>query len=144
MLTPIPNPFPYTCTVFRDDLIRSLSAVDSKDYEGYIKLLENLANELDFRKYEAQLFELLILGRLLAPGGNLSNEGEECPLSVVGRDISEVREIAGVFEKLIRRCVFLFFLLSCSLRRTDASFPIHSDTNTFNDLSSQAPFPAFW
>lgn len=68
-------------------------------------MLESLANELDFRKYEAQLFELLILGRLLAPGGNLATDGEECPLSVIGRDISEVREVAGIFEKLIRRCV---------------------------------------
>lgn len=90
-------------TVFRDDLIRSLSAVDSKDYEGYNRVLETLANELDFRKYEAQLFELLILGRLLAPGGNLATDADECPLSLLGRDLSEVREVANVFEKLIRR-----------------------------------------
>jgi hypothetical protein len=49
------------------------------------------------------LFELLILGRLLAPGGNLATDGEECPLSVLGRDVKEVRDIANSFEKLIRR-----------------------------------------
>lgn len=101
----LPLIFSPTPTVFRDDLIRSLSAVDSKDYESYNRVLETLANELDFKKYEPQLFELLILGRLLAPGGNLALDGEECPLSLLGRDLSEVREVAGVFERLIRRCV---------------------------------------
>lgn len=90
-------------TVFRDDLLRSLSTVQAKDYEGYNRVLETLANELDFRKYEAQLFELLILGRLLAPGGNLATDAEESPFCVIGRDLSEIREVAGVFEKLIRR-----------------------------------------
>lgn len=98
--------------VFRDEFIRALSTNPNptEDYEASLRILEGLANELDFRKYEAQLFELLIVGRLLAPGGSvLQDASEPCPLAVCSpkNGDKQVKEIVGVFGKLIRRYKYL-------------------------------------
>lgn len=98
--------------VFRDEFIRALSTNPnpSEDFEASLRILEGLANELDFRKYEAQLFELLIVGRLLAPGGSvLQDASEPCPLAVCSskNGDKQVKEIVGVFGKLTRRYKYL-------------------------------------
>lgn len=96
-------------------------------------MLESLANDLDFRKYEAQLFELLILGHLLAPGGNLLVEGDECPISVLGTDVTEIREVVGVFERLIRRYAWQNMLIRFTICLVDDWLILNlvADTNIF-------------
>ena len=98
--------------VFRDEFNRALSAnPDPNDYEAYLRILETLANELDLRKYEAQFFELLIVARLLAPGGTVvANDGAEaCPFAVceVEDPSAKMKELVGVWSKLIRRYKYL-------------------------------------
>lgn len=92
-------------TVFRDELLRLLSTCPSStDWEGYLRILESAANELDVRKYDSAFFELLILGKLLAPGGAVLADGAEAsPFSVLGRDLNQQKDVAAVFAKLIRR-----------------------------------------
>lgn len=102
----------YEPNVFRDEFNRALSAnPDPNDYEAYLRILETLANELDLRKYEAQFFELLIVARLLAPGGTVvANDGAEaCPFAVceVEDPAAKMKELVGVWSKLIRRYKYL-------------------------------------
>lgn len=109
--------------VFRDEFLKALNTnPNPEDLEAYGRILESLANELDFRKYEAQLFELLIVGRLMAPGGNvITNDGSEiCPFAVcelpasqqqdasnAEKDNKRMKDIVGVWSKLIRRYKYL-------------------------------------
>ncbi|KEI39317.1 uncharacterized protein L969DRAFT_438828 [Mixia osmundae IAM 14324] len=97
--------------VFRDSLVKSLEAVPQGDFDGYAKELDTLGNTLEYRKYEDQLFQLLCVGRLLAPGGNyIQDDAPQCPVSIIGAptaELADIRKVVEVFHKLIRRYKYL-------------------------------------
>jgi len=99
--------------VFRDTLCKHLEAVPAGDFDGYAKKLDDLGSVLDYRKYEQEFFQLLLVGRLLAPGGGFLQDGSSAsPFSVIGSakepaELGNIKTIAEVFNKLIRRYKYL-------------------------------------
>jgi hypothetical protein len=60
------------------------------------------------------LFQLLLVGRLIAPGGTALNDGAPpCPFSLLGSaskepaDLAQIKQVVEVFNKLIRRYKYL-------------------------------------
>lgn len=60
---------------FRDAVIAGLE--NAKDLEQIAKFLDNGGNKLDYRRYGEVLFDILIAGGLLVPGGSISQDGEK-------------------------------------------------------------------
>ncbi|SCV69691.1 BQ2448_1085 [Microbotryum intermedium] len=98
---------------FRDQLIKHLESVPERDFDAVAAKLDVLGNQLDYRKYEQQLFELLLVGGLLAPGGGFLDDGAaKSTFSVTGSakepvEVSDVKSIVDVFNKLTRRYKYL-------------------------------------
>lgn len=69
--------------------------------------------QLDYRKYEQEFFEILLVGGLLAPGGGFLDDGSaKSTFSVTGSakepvEVPDVKKIVEVFNKLLRRCVHI-------------------------------------
>lgn len=80
-------------------------------------------------RYEQEFFQLLLVGRMLAPGGGFLQDGSSaCPFSVIGSakepaELGNIKQIAEVFNKLIRRFVY-------SSHRCVMCSPGAIDTNT--------------
>lgn len=96
---------------FRDTLLKHLSTLPPGDLDAVSAKLEALGNQLDFRKYEGPLFELLLVGALLAPGGSYVEDGaERSPFSILTStkhpvETADMKKHVDVFNRLIRRCV---------------------------------------
>lgn len=67
--------------------------------------------QLDYRKYEQELFEILLVGGILAPGGGFLEDGSvKSSFSVLGSakspvEVGDMKKIVDVFNKLMRRWV---------------------------------------
>ncbi|CAO1635765.1 unnamed protein product [Parajaminaea phylloscopi] len=97
---------------FRDALFQHLESASSPtDWEGYATALDKAGNTLEYRKYADQLFDILIAGGILAPGG--AYEDEQAPLSPFAifnapdAKVTSVKPYVSVIEKVIRRYKFL-------------------------------------
>eukprot|EP00047_Mylnosiga_fluctuans_P002713 m.225605 g.225605 ORF g.225605 m.225605 type:complete len:438 (+) comp11292_c0_seq1:108-1421(+) len=77
------------------------------DFEKAYKFLDGLGNTQDYHKYAECLFDILISGGLLAPGGEV--QGEICPLSLFQLEEAEdnIKGFANLLNKLIRRYKYL-------------------------------------
>lgn len=62
-------------TGFRDAVIAGLEKAE--DLDGISKFLDTAGNKLDYRRYGEVLFDILIAGGLLVPGGSISQDGEK-------------------------------------------------------------------
>ncbi|GAA5987486.1 hypothetical protein JCM11641_003845 [Rhodosporidiobolus odoratus] len=101
--------------VFRDALVKHLSSSPPNDYDAISNKLDSLGSQLDYRKYEEQLFQILLVGAILSPGGNIDDNGiGRCSFSIVSvggesdkLDMKEMRKAVGVFERLMRRYKYL-------------------------------------
>lgn len=60
---------------FRDAVIAGLEKAE--DLEQISKFLDTAGNKLDYRRYGEVLFDILIAGGLLVPGGSISQDGEK-------------------------------------------------------------------
>ena len=60
---------------FRDAVIAGIDKTGG-DLEAISKYLDTAGNKLDYRRYGEVLFDILIAGGLLVPGGSISQEGE--------------------------------------------------------------------
>lgn len=95
-------------TIFRDQLYEYLIDVKSGDYDKFVNVIIDCGNTLDYHKYGEILFELLIAGAMIAPGGNLVDDGgERCPLNVFDAEKPNVPRIVSVFNNVIRRYKYL-------------------------------------
>ncbi|KAB5591063.1 40S ribosomal protein S5 [Ceratobasidium theobromae] len=100
------------CPVFRDQLYKQLEGVPPGDFEGYTKELVAAGGTLEYLKYADALFEILIVGGLLQPGGNFVEDGApRSPFSIANApepvQVEEVKQYVEVFNKLIRRYKYL-------------------------------------
>ncbi|GAA5851712.1 hypothetical protein JCM8547_001182 [Rhodosporidiobolus lusitaniae] len=85
------------------------------DYDAISAKLDALGGQLDFRKYEEALFQLLLVGAVLAPGGNPEESGVGRSVFSIAStggdsdkvDVKELRKAVGVFERLMRRYKYL-------------------------------------
>ncbi|KAN0064657.1 hypothetical protein ACQY0O_002287 [Thecaphora frezii] len=97
--------------VFRDALYKHLEGIPDQDWDAYATALDKAGNTLEYRKYGDPLFEILIVGGILAPGGAFVDDGAPpSPFSIFGAKsdkLEDVKPYIGVLEKLIRRYKFL-------------------------------------
>ena len=115
----------FDATAFRDSIIAGI--LDSQgDLELLSRFLDTSGNKLDYRRYGEALFDILIAGGLLAPGGNIIEDKDTIDKdlcrtehSVFGRDkdLESVRAYAQVITKLIRRFKYLEKTLEEDLKK---------------------------
>ncbi|KAM0748902.1 ARM repeat-containing protein [Meredithblackwellia eburnea MCA 4105] len=98
---------------FRDQLTKHLESVAPGDFDAVASKLDVLGNQLDYHKYEQQLFEILLVGALLAPGGGFIDDGApKSTFSVISSakepvEVADIKKIVEVFNKLMRRYKYL-------------------------------------
>ncbi|XP_061109997.1 eIF5-mimic protein 1 isoform X2 [Conger conger] len=98
-------------TVFRDSILVGLSET-SGDLEAVTKFLDVTGSRLDYRRYAETLFDILIAGSMLAPGGTRIDDGDKTKATnhcvfTAEEDHAVIRNHAQVFSKLIRRYKYL-------------------------------------
>ncbi|CAG9862299.1 unnamed protein product [Phyllotreta striolata] len=103
----------YDPTGFRDAIISGLDKC-AKDFEAISRYLDSAGNKLDYRRYGESLFDILIAGGILVPGGTLSQEGdgpyrtEACIFNSPNEINMEImKNWEQVFIKLMRRYKYL-------------------------------------
>lgn len=100
----------YDPTGFRDAVIAGLEK-NGNDLESISKYLDSAGNKLDYRRYGEVLFDILIAGGLLVPGGSISQDGEkpstEYCVFRASEDMESMRNYEQVFIKLMRRYKYL-------------------------------------
>uniref|UniRef100_A0A672GMY3 5MP1/2-like HEAT domain-containing protein n=1 Tax=Salarias fasciatus TaxID=181472 RepID=A0A672GMY3_SALFA len=62
-------------TVFRDTIVSGLNEAGG-DLDAVAKFLDATGSRLDYRRYADALFDILIAGSMLAPGGTRIDEGD--------------------------------------------------------------------
>lgn len=97
-------------TGFRDSVIAGLEKTEG-DLEQISKYLDSAGNKLDYRRYGEVLFDILIAGGLLVPGGSISQDGEKprTTFCIFGasEEMEAMRNHEQVFIKLMRRYKYL-------------------------------------
>uniref|UniRef100_A0AAY4CP14 eIF5-mimic protein 1 n=1 Tax=Denticeps clupeoides TaxID=299321 RepID=A0AAY4CP14_9TELE len=98
-------------TVFRDTIVLGLNET-AGDLEAIAKFLDVTGSRLDYRRYADTLFDILIAGSMLAPGGTRIDDGDRSKVTkhcvfTTEETHSAVRSYAQVFNKLIRRYKYL-------------------------------------
>ncbi|PCH43438.1 eukaryotic translation initiation factor 5C [Wolfiporia cocos MD-104 SS10] len=99
-------------TVFRDQLYKQLETVPKDDFEGFTNKLVQAGSTLEFLKYADVLFEILIAGGLLQPGGTYVEDGADpAPFSINNAkepvQVADIKQYIEVLNKLIRRYKYL-------------------------------------
>nr|KAF6468986.1 basic leucine zipper and W2 domains 2 [Molossus molossus] len=98
-------------TVFRDTLVQGLNEAGD-DLEAVAKFLDSTGSRLDYRRYADTLFDILVAGSMLAPGGTRIDDGDKTKMTnhcvfSAKEDHETIRNHAQVFNKLIRRYKYL-------------------------------------
>ncbi|XP_076268066.1 basic leucine zipper and W2 domain-containing protein kra [Rhynchophorus ferrugineus] len=98
---------------FRDAIISGLDKC-ANDFEAISRYLDGAGNKLDYRRYGECLFDILIAGGILVPGGSLSQEGDgphktdACIFNASDEiNMDEMKNWEQVFIKLMRRYKYL-------------------------------------
>lgn len=98
---------------FRDIVIQGLNEA-GKDLDALSKFLDTSSSKLDYRRYGETLFDILLAGGNLAPGGSIVIEPDptkpsktEFCIFAAENDLELLRGYAQVFMKLIRRYKYL-------------------------------------
>ncbi|KZS98189.1 ARM repeat-containing protein [Sistotremastrum niveocremeum HHB9708] len=99
-------------SVFRDQLYKHLETVPEDDFDGVANKLIQAGSTLEYLKYADVLFEILLVGGLLQPGGSYVEDGAPpSPFSVFKAkepaQADEIKKYVEVFNKLIRRYKYL-------------------------------------
>uniref|UniRef100_A0A8C5HWH8 Basic leucine zipper and W2 domain-containing protein 1-A-like n=1 Tax=Gouania willdenowi TaxID=441366 RepID=A0A8C5HWH8_GOUWI len=93
---------------FQESIVQGLND-SGTDLEAVAKFLDASGAKLDYRRYAETLFDILVAGGMLAPGGTLSDDmtcTEFC-LFKAQEDMETMLAYAQVFHKLIRRYKYL-------------------------------------
>ncbi|KAH0627419.1 hypothetical protein JD844_003077 [Phrynosoma platyrhinos] len=98
-------------TVFRDTIVQGLNEAGD-DLEAVAKFLDATGSRLDYRRYADTLFDILIAGSMLAPGGTRIDDNDKTKMThhcvfSAEEDHDALRHYAQVFNKLIRRYKYL-------------------------------------
>ncbi|CAG9820989.1 unnamed protein product [Phaedon cochleariae] len=113
----------YDPTGFRDAVISGLDKC-ANDFEAISRYLDIAGNKLDYRRYGESLFDVLIAGGILVPGGTLSQEGdgpyrtEACIFNTPDEINMEImKNWEQVFIKLMRRYKYLEKLFQDEIKK---------------------------
>lgn len=108
---------------FRDAIIAGLDKC-ANDFEAISRYLDGAGNKLDYRRYGECLFDILIAGGILVPGGSLSQEGDGPPrtdacIFNVPEEINMelMKSWEQVFVKLMRRYKYLEKLFQDEIKK---------------------------
>ncbi|XP_060683520.1 eIF5-mimic protein 2 [Hemiscyllium ocellatum] len=95
-------------TQFQDSIIQGLNE-NGSDLEAVAKFLDSSGAKLDYRRYAETLFDILVAGGMLAPGGTLADNVTRTDVCVFAaqENLETIRAYAQVFNKLIRRYKYL-------------------------------------
>lgn len=96
--------------VFRDQLYKHLETVPEGDFDAFTTKLVQAGSTLEFLKYADALFEIILVGGLLQPGGSYLDDGAPVsPFTIFNApepvQIADLKPYVDVLNKLIRRCV---------------------------------------
>lgn len=93
---------------FQESIVQGLNQIGF-DFEALTKFLDASGAKLDYRRYGEILFDVLVAGGMLAPGGTVSDEATRSDYCVftAQEDLETMQEYAQVFNKLIRRYKYL-------------------------------------
>ena len=98
-------------TVFRDQLYKHLDAIQDTDFDLIATKLVQAGSSLEYLKYADALFEILLVGGLIQPGGNYIDDG--APISSFSIfnakepvEVDDIKKYVEVLNKLIRRSVY--------------------------------------
>jgi len=99
---------------FRDAILQGLLETGS-DLEAVNKYLDSAGSKLNYKSYGETLFDILIAGGILTPGGGISDEGSDngpvrtdvCLFRAPDDSMETLREYAAVFTRLMRRYKYL-------------------------------------
>ncbi|AWP12873.1 Basic leucine zipper and W2 domain-containing protein 1-A [Scophthalmus maximus] len=95
-------------TNFQESIVQGLNQTGT-DLEAVAKFLDASGAKLDYRRYAETLFDILVAGGMLAPGGTLADDmtcTDFC-LFKAQEDMETMQAYAQVFNKLIRRYKYL-------------------------------------
>jgi len=103
----------YDPASFRDAILQGFKESGS-DLELVYKFLDTAGSKLDYRRYGETLFDILLAGGILAPGGTLApdvdplktSRSEVCVFNAEN-DLNALKKYAQVITKLIRRYKYL-------------------------------------
>lgn len=100
----------YDPTNFRDQIVAGLNEADL-DLEQASKFLIQAGGKLDFRRYAEALFDILITGGILAPGGTIvtDNNAVASKLCIFNTEenLDSMRNVTQLFERMIRQYKYL-------------------------------------
>jgi len=100
----------YDPTQFRDQIVAGLNEADS-DLEQVSKFLIASGSKLDFRRYSEALFDVLITGGILAPGGTIVTDNDAVASNLcvfeTEADVDSMRSITTILERMIRQYKYL-------------------------------------
>ncbi|XP_078795788.1 eIF5-mimic protein 2-A isoform X1 [Oryzias latipes] len=93
---------------FQESIVQGLNQ-SGTDLDAVGKFLDASGAKLDYRRYAETLFDILVAGGMLAPGGTLAEDmtPTEFCLFKAQEDIETMQAYAQVFNKLIRRYKYL-------------------------------------
>ncbi|KAF8658314.1 hypothetical protein AX16_002083 [Volvariella volvacea WC 439] len=99
-------------TVFRDQLYKYFENVPAADFDSYTTKLVQAGSTLEFLKYADALFEIILVGGLLQPGGSYVEDGSaRSPFTILNAKepagVDELKKYVDVLNKLIRRYKYL-------------------------------------
>ncbi|KAJ7188262.1 hypothetical protein C8R46DRAFT_1054165 [Mycena filopes] len=98
-------------TIFRDQLYKHLETVPEGDFDSFATKLVQAGSTLEFLKYADALFEILLVGGLIQPGGSYIDDGAPVsPFTIFNAKAAEVEDLKKYIEvlnKLIRRYKYL-------------------------------------
>jgi hypothetical protein len=125
----------YDSSAFRDQLYKHLETVTESDFDSFTTKLVQAGGTLEFLKYADALFEILLVGGLIQPGGSYVDDGAPVsPFTIFNAkepaEVDDIKKYVEVLNKLIRRCGpfsrLLWAVLIC--------LSIVIDTNIFKNL----------
>uniref|UniRef100_A0A671R4E0 Basic leucine zipper and W2 domains 1b n=1 Tax=Sinocyclocheilus anshuiensis TaxID=1608454 RepID=A0A671R4E0_9TELE len=95
-------------TQFQESIVQGLNQTGT-DLEVVAKFLDSSGAKLDNRRYAETLFDILVAGGMLAPGGALFADMTRTNfcLFTAPEDVKTMKAYAQVFNKLIRRYKYL-------------------------------------
>jgi len=98
--------------VFRDQLYKHLETVTQGDFDSFATKLVQAGSTLEFLKYAETLFEIILVGGILQPGGGFLDDGAPMsPFTIFHAkepvEVDDIKKYVEVINKLIRRYKYL-------------------------------------
>ncbi|KAI9571111.1 hypothetical protein HD554DRAFT_249662 [Boletus coccyginus] len=99
-------------SVFRDQLYKHLETVPDNDFDTFATKLIQAGSTLEFLKYADALFEIILVGGLVQPGGSYIDDGAPTsPFTIFNAkdpaSVEDLKKYVEVLNKLIRRYKYL-------------------------------------